>query len=275
MSILDKLLSSRSQTASQDGNGLLQDEDYRHLVGRQYLSLAQIVFDRQRENLLHQTSRLYNPGLETTPFEELVQRKRRSRREFLEVKLFLDWIDSMDPRLGEIEEFYARVLREDYYQEIRNHRFKEPFDFILKVPVTHWIRYKTTLLPRPRVLGSLLAREKARPRRRSLWRLFSKNRSRAKFSRPRGYRDKGHLASKDSLVRTKINLEYQRLKYEFERLEERRVFLFRAKSNPARAAGLFIQELKSSPVWAYLDPGPTWQETVKSFRDKHGGKFGH
>jgi hypothetical protein len=276
VSILEYLRNLRKKRSStQTGKGLLRDEDYRLLVSESWLSLAQIVFRRQRENLLHQTTSLYNPGPGSSRFEELVSRRRRSRRELLEVKLFLDYCDTEDPSLGEIESFYVLLLREDYYSEIRNKKFKEPFDFILKVPFQVWRRYKTQYLPKPRFLGSLWS-EREKLRRKSLWTLIRKDTSRpCRTQRPRGYRDRGHLASSDSLALTKVQLEYQKLKSEFQRLEERRVFYLRAYSVPERAAGMFIQELQRSPVWTYIEPGPTWQSTIKSFRDKHGGEFGH
>ena len=198
----------------------LEDAEYCLVVLEQYLGMCRLVFERQRKKLLHQTASLYNPHAEKI-YEELKVKSQRSRRELLIVKMFLDWVHLELESLSEVESTYIQLLEDQYWKDIRGKRFKEPFHFILTVPVSQWERYKTDYLPKPRFLSSLLAPVREQSKRQKFFQLLRRltNRPR-KPQRARGYRDKGHLASESSLAITKAQLAYNAEKLLLERAKQ-------------------------------------------------------
>jgi hypothetical protein len=181
--------------------------------------MCRLVFRRQREKLLHQTTSLYNPHVEK--FEELRVKSQRSRKELLVVKMFLDWVHLELERLSEVESTYIKLLEDQYWKDIKGKRFKEPFHFILTVPVSQWERYKTDYLPKPRFLSSLMAPIREQSRQQKFFRLLRRLTNRPqKPQRVRGYRDRGHLASEASLAITKAQLAYNAEKLLLERAEQ-------------------------------------------------------
>jgi len=198
----------------------MEDAEYRSVVLEQYLGMCRLIFDRQRKKLLHQTASLYNPHDESI-YEELKVNNQRDRKELLIVKMFLDFVQIEQERISEVETVYIKLLEEQYWKEIKGKRFKEPFHFILTVPVSHWRRYKTEYLPKPRFLSSLLAPVREQSRQQKLFRLIRKMTSRPqKPQRARGYKDKGHLASDASLALTKAQLAYNAEKLLLERAKQ-------------------------------------------------------
>jgi hypothetical protein len=197
----------------------LEDAEYCLVVLEQYLGMCRLVFRRQREKLLHQTTSLYNPHVEK--FEELRVKSQRSRKELLVVKMFLDWVHLELERLSEVESTYIKLLEDQYWKDIKGKRFKEPFHFILTVPVSQWERYKTDYLPKPRFLSSLMAPIREQSRQQKFFRLLRRLTNRPqKPQRVRGYRDRGHLASEASLAITKAQLAYNAEKLLLERAKQ-------------------------------------------------------
>jgi len=239
----------------------LEDAEYRSVVLEQYLGMCRMVFERQRKKLLHQTTSLYNPHEERI-FEELKINFQRGRRELLIVKLFLDHVQIEQERLSEVESIYIKLLKEQYWKEIKERRFKEPFHFILTVPVSYWRRYKTDYLPKPRFLSSLLAPVREQTRHQKLFRLIRKKTHRPqKPQRVRGYKDKGHLASDASLALTKAHLAYNAEKLLLERAKQ-------YKAISLRESLLSWEERYGRRLCRDLDlPGRNWPEAIKIIKD--------
>jgi hypothetical protein len=245
----------------------LDDAEYRSVVIEQYLGMCKLVFERQKEKLLHQTARLYNPLNEE--FEELVVNRQRSRRELLIVKMFLDYARIDKKGLSEVESTYIQLLEDQYWKDIKKKRFKEPFHFILAVPITQWSRYKTDYLPKPRFLSSLLAPIREQSKQQKIFKLLKRMTSRPqKPQRARGYRDKGHLASEASLAITKTQLAYNAEK----------LLLKRAKQYKALALRISLKrwkEIYGKNLCSDLNlPLRNWPEAIKiieDLRERHSG----
>jgi len=218
---------------------LLDDAVYRRLVQKNYLTLSCQIFPRQAENLLHQIASLYSPGQQN--FEELRNRPMRKKNDLLKVKMTLDYFHAKKPELGEIAKFYFLLLEEEYQKEVKKNRFKEPFNFILKVPFSQWTRYKTSFLPKPRFIGGIA--KSLDPK--SVFRLIKvKKRRPKKPVRPRGYRDKGNLASQDSVARRKASEEAEKIRMFLWQVQRRYAYNQRRFTDPVKARRQTLREVK-------------------------------
>jgi hypothetical protein len=230
--------------------------------------MCRLVFEWQRKKLLHQTTSLYNPHEEK--YEELIVKSQRSRKELLIVKMFLDWVLTEQERLSKVESIYIKLLEDQYRKDIRGKRFKEPFHFILTVPVSQWTRYKTDYLPKPRFLSSLIAPVREQSRRQKLFKLLLRLTNRPhKSQRVRGYRDKGHLASEASLAITKAQLAYNAEKLFLERAKQYKAISLRESPSGWR-------ERYGKRLCRDLSlPDRYWPEAIKIVEDlNRGGKAG-
>jgi hypothetical protein len=222
--------------------------------------MCRLIFEWQRKKLLHQTTSLYNPHEEK--FEELKVRFQRSRKELLVVKMFLDYALNRLDRISEVEFIYIKLLEDQYWKELKGKRFKEPFHFILTVPISQWCRYKTEFLPKPRFLSSLLAPVREQSRRQKLFQLIRKKTSRPqKPQRVRGYRDKGHLASEASLAITKAQLAYNAEKLLLERAKQYRAISLRESLNG------WEERYGKRLCWDLSLPDWHWPEAIKIVKD--------
>jgi hypothetical protein len=245
----------------------LEDAEYRKAVLEQYFGMCRLVFERQKEKLLHQTASLYNPHEEI--FEELVVKSPRSRKELLIVKMFLDYALTRLDKLSEVEFTYIKLLEEQYWKDIKGKRFKEPFHFILTVPFLQWIRYKTKFLPKPRFLSSLIAPVREQSRHQRIFRLLRKITNRPKKpQRVRGYKDRGHLASEASLAVTKAQLAYNAEKLLLERARQYRAISLRESlvGWQERYGKRLCQELSL--------PYQNWPEAIQIIKDLNGRHSG-
>jgi hypothetical protein len=229
--------------------------------------MCRLVFEGQRKKLLHQTTSLYNPHEEK--YEELIVKSQRSRKELLIVKMFIDWVLTGQERLSEVESTYIKLLADQYKKDIRGKRFKEPFHFILTVPVTQWTRYKTDYLPKPRLLSSLIAPVREQSRHQRLFKLLLRLTNRPhKPQRVRGYRDKGHLASEASLAITKTQLAYNAEKLLLERAKQ-------YKAISLRESRLRWREMYGRRLCQELSlPSRYWPEAIKIVEELKRRKAG-
>jgi hypothetical protein len=119
--------------------------------------------------------------------------------------------------------------------------FKEPFNFILKVPFSQWTRYKTSFLPKPRFIGGIA--KSLDPK--SVFRLIKvKKRKPKKPVRPRGYRDKGNLASQDSVARRKASEEAEKIRMFLWKVQRRYAYNQRRFTDPVKARRQTLREVK-------------------------------
>jgi hypothetical protein len=183
--------------------------------------------------------------------------------------MFLDYALNGPERISEVEFTYIKLLEDQYRKDIKGKRFKEPFHFILTVPVSHWGRYKTEYLPKPRFLSSLLAPVREQSRRQKLFRLIRKMTNRPQRSqRVRGYRDSGHLASEASLVITKTQLAYNAEKLLLERAKQ-----YKAESLRVSLSGW--KERYGRRLCRDLSlPYRNWPEAIKIVEDLNRSKAG-
>jgi hypothetical protein len=222
--------------------------------------MCRLIFEWQRKKLLHQTTSLYNPHEEK--YEELKVKFQRSRKELLVVKMFLDYALNGPERISEVESTYIKLLEDQYRRNIKGKRFKEPFHFILTVPVSRWSRYKTDYLPKPRFLSSLLAPVREQSRRQKLFQLIRKLTNRPhKPQRVRGYKDKGHLASEASLAITKAQLAYNAEKLLLERAKQ-----YKAESLRVSLLG-WRERYGRRLCWDLSLPDRYWPEAIKIVED--------
>ena len=135
-------------------------------------------------------------------FLGIFPREFRSRNHFLRVKMFLDY-ERINPTTDEELKTYILLLRDEYQKRIKTVKFKEPYNFIIQVPVTQWIRYKSQLFPKRRILPQILedaSHGKIWIAPLAPWARVPKK------SRVRGYRDKGSALSEDTKARREANL---------------------------------------------------------------------
>ena len=171
---------------------------YKNEILASYIRACGIV---HRDVLRELESRRSQVSKAPLGFLGIFPRKFRSRNHFLRVKMFLDY-ERINPTSDEELRTYILLLNDEYQKQKKTVKFKEPYNFIVQVPVTQWIRYKSQFFPKRRILPQIL--EDASHGK--IWIAPRNPQARVpKKSRVRGYRDKGSALSEDTKARREAN----------------------------------------------------------------------
>ena len=161
------------------------------------------------------------------------------------------------PTLDEEVRVYFSLLRDQYQKDIKNHKFKQPYEFVLKVPISLWIRYKTSYLPKKRMIPQYFQDFLRTKKRFKL--LHVPSGKVTKVNRPRGYNDHGSRASEDSISRKKADQDLQNLLQHVRLTQEFHSYNLRKFSDPERARVETLRKLRK----IYKLPSNTTLENVE------------
>lgn len=158
----------------------------------------------------------------------------RNRRQALRAKAL---IDSFDFKLGSEElRIYTALLNDELQKWLKGKKLKAPYQFLLKVPVRQWERYKTQYYPKPRMIPQL-AKDLYPKAAFRLIRLQPKPKT---PQRKRGYSDHGYRTPESTLNRQKAHEEHIAARALLERIKEAQSFVLRARSDPEERKALFL-----------------------------------
>ena len=192
------------------------DKTYKQDVVHLYLRFCKKVHSVVLNELENRRSQV---SITPSEFLGIFPARANSRNQLLRVKMFLDY-EQLNPTLDEELRTYILLLH-DEYAKINKSGFNCPYKFILEVPITQWLRYKSSFLPKPRILPQLA--KDALPGR--TWSLPRAPREQ-KLKKPqiRGYRDKGSAVPLDVKVRREASLAAAQ-EYEEQQLARRALAL--------------------------------------------------
>jgi len=230
---------------------MIENNEYRRVIMKEYLRLSKIAFRTEQKTLEALRGHV---AVAPDQYEGIFAERHTNRETFQRSKAVIDYIAMKQPELLEEERIYFSLLEDQYKKDIVRQSFKAPYDFILKVPITQWKRYKTSYLPKRRMIPQYFQDFLKTKKRFKLIRVPSGKVT--KVQRPRGYNDHGSRASDDSIFRKKANQDYQRLLQHIKLTTERHSLNLRKYSDPKRARIETLRELRKIyklPVNTTLD----------------------
>ena len=220
---------------------MIERKSYYELIRGNYFCYAKLAFQRVIHELEVLSSHV--PIAPDSQFQGIFAQRHKKRKDFLLTKMVLDYYKTRKPEISEENRVYIALLEDQFLQDRKKIKFKEPYQFIVSVDFNLWKRYKSSFWPKPRVLPGIAKETLGKSKRFKLLRASTAPITRRE--RPRGYKDHGSRASEDVIARKKADREYQEIETLVLKCSQRLSVLHRTYTlHPQKVSNLFLEELR-------------------------------